>query len=384
MKSDLILHIGAHKTGTTTIQHALSQNRAALEARGLSYVTAGNRPQVHHLLGRVSGESMMRGHRLAAPEELSRILHAAPTDRVLMSSENFSFFFDEKEIRELARHLRKHFRRVRILTYLRRQDSHAVSHHQEGSKPLRKAERDVFGNGLAPLPEHPMMDHYLDYGRRIGNWMNVFGDENVEIRVFERNRLIAGDAWTDFLNAIDIEPNGLIPAEQRNQSQGLTKTRVGHLMNAKDMPADLHRLVSAVLPDDARMTPGRHEAMAFYARYRSGNVALNARMGAIGGDDIFDDDFASYPETALANWSEEAATGAIEALLDVIRQLTEATSADTLRDTALLAERQGLDALALSLMSAAALQRPNGPLINNKLRELRERIGTDPKTPGHT
>src|ERR687890_430374 len=41
-----LLHIGPHKTGTTTVQAAFHQNRAALAAQGVHYAGSTGHPRV--------------------------------------------------------------------------------------------------------------------------------------------------------------------------------------------------------------------------------------------------------------------------------------------------------------------------------------------------
>lgn len=45
--SKVVLHIGTEKTGTTSIQHFMSQNRQALLAKGIVYPNLGSRKDAH-------------------------------------------------------------------------------------------------------------------------------------------------------------------------------------------------------------------------------------------------------------------------------------------------------------------------------------------------
>ena len=124
----LYLHIGSHKTGSTSIQQALSINARALAGQGLSFFRENRRrpgqqaAQAHSWLQFVTpGQLLPEGMRLADPAEFAGRLAASEGD-LIVSSENFSFFFQPAAIAELAQTLRTVFAEIRIICYLRRQD----------------------------------------------------------------------------------------------------------------------------------------------------------------------------------------------------------------------------------------------------------------------
>ena len=47
----IFLHVGTHKTGTTSIQHFLARNRYELQERGFSYPDIHMLEDAHHCLG---------------------------------------------------------------------------------------------------------------------------------------------------------------------------------------------------------------------------------------------------------------------------------------------------------------------------------------------
>lgn len=379
-RKELVLHIGAHKTGTTTIQMALFQNQDALNAQGVTYVRTGHLPNLHSVLGfaRDDFEFVPDGFALLDPDTFREALSAATTDRVIASSENFSFFTDPARIDELAEVVEPLFSKIKIVTYLRRQDSHVVSHHQEGAKPNRLAEERLFGYDTTAMPHSARnLDLYLDYETRIGRWMDRFGDENVEVRIFDRAKLAGRDVWPDFLETVGLDSTGMRAIEEQNTSFGLSKSKVGHLMNQRGLRTSLKHDVLEAVPDDSRQLPSRQEAEAFYEKYRDGNIALKRRMGATDGSDLFQVDFSSYSDEPRELWSEDQANAAIGGLLDALNtQDRQSPGADRMRDLALNAEAAGELELALKLMEVAAWLRPEGPLINQKLEEYRAALAT--------
>lgn len=383
-KNRLILHIGSHKTGTTSIQGWLHDKRHDLESHGVSFVTAPPEAHLHRVLGFVDPSSLVPGGmHVIDPDGLAESFANAACATVVASSENFSFFFEKRSIEALRDITETHFEQVVIVTYLRRQESHAVSHHQEGAKPLRRAEEQLFGFAPTALPDmSPDLDLYLDYEQRIGMWIDVFGRENVIVRPFDRARMAGGDVQQDFAEIAKLDGVGLEQRDDLNTSLGLSGATVGHMMNARPLSSPLKARILARLPDDPPLLPSQAEACAFYARYKQGNIRLNARLGNTAGEDFFSDDFSWYPEVADASWPRETALEVIGTLLDQLAAYDDLVDADTMRDAALLAHKAGNGGKALRLMTMAATLRPEGEFIQRKRAEFEALYGSaDAKGP---
>ncbi|MBI1172181.1 hypothetical protein GC209_12330 [bacterium] len=172
----LTLHIGSHKTGTSTLQVTFRDNEAALLARGLAVARVPPWEHVHpYLVFTNPARIFPEGYHLTDPEAFAAFLADRPADHVFASSENFSFFFRQGAIDDLARALKRRFDRIRIVVYLRRQDRHAVSHHQEGARADRPPEGQLWGHALTALPEPaPIQRLYLDYDQRLSMWESAF------------------------------------------------------------------------------------------------------------------------------------------------------------------------------------------------------------------
>lgn len=378
----LFLHIGSHKTGTTAVQQGLQQNRILLQALGITYVGTGPIPHIHSAIGAVTPASFLpNGYQVRDPADLATRLAAATTETVVASSENFSFFFDKAAITALADALRPHFNDIRIVCYLRRQDRHAVSHHQEGAKPNRQAEGALWGHAPTALPEYSTAhDLYLDYNRRLGLWADVFGDAAMIIRVYDRNLLKRRDILADFLDILDLDITGLLPIGDRNASLGAAQTKVGHLMNSLEVRAKTADAILARIEGEGRLLPSRTEACTFLSRYVDGNRLLNQRFRITSDPDLFNDDFADYPETPHSDWTEDRANAA---LLATIQHQVEASApppgptADDLR-TAAVALRNAHPDMALRLINAAFALRPTGSAILRIKAELEAQVSKTP------
>lgn len=376
----LFLHIGSHKTGTTTVQDTLHANMAVLAERGLAVAEGPSMPNLHQYVEYANPAAILPGgYKTHEPVKFAKLLASEKSDQVFGSSENFSFFFQQAAVDALAAVLKARFDEIRIIAYLRRQDRHAISHHQEGARPNRKPEGLLWGHSLSALPEPaPQQRLYLDYDRRIGLWENAFGRDALRIRVFDRALLQDGDVVPDILALMGIDPAGLVRVPDSNLSLDRLMATVGHLANqALDDSAVTRKLLRALPQHEDRMAPSAAEAEAFLAPYREGNRRLNQRLKITDLPDLFPGDFSDYPEVASQELSHAEA---IEGLRGVIAALgpgwavLQSLTANDLR-LAAAALQQNAPESALRLIQSAAVLRPTGPAIVKLLGELEVRLG---------
>ena len=376
----LYIHIGCHKTGTTSIQQTLSQNEKALETYGIryycsNYFTQDNKPpNLHSWLCFDRKKSLIpKGQNIREPEKLAQKLAGLGTD-VIVSSENFSFVFQIAELERLQQALSKYFPHIKVICYIRRQDQHLVSHHQEGSKLKRRSEYDLFGHSGRALPEYESRHTlYLDYHQRLSMWADAFGDENMVIRVFEREKLKGGDVVKDFFGIIGVREYDEVG--KYNKSRGFHKTKLGHIINNSNVnhKVVLSRILMPNLENDSPMLPSRSEAMTYYSHYIASNKALNERFNVSGYGPIFSDDFDIYPELPADCWSEESANELITEIVEIVDTVYGDLNAKTLVDAALLFEDTDIQT-SLKLMNIAHKLRPQGKRIVNKLEQYRKII----------
>lgn len=368
MPRRLTLHIGSHKTGTTSIQRFMQANGAELATRGMAYVS-GRNSSVSEFVGPEETGFLPQGCRLRNEIEFYALLDAAPSDHIVASSESFSYFFHPGPIEALASGLAQRVDEVRVLVYLRRQDRHVVSHHQEGAKPHAFGPaRSLWGNGLGALPApDPRHALYIDYDHRLGLWADVFGSAAIQARVFDRDSLHHGDVVQDALHALGVAPEGLAPIPDQNTSLGARQAWLGHLMNGAGASASAIGQVLRAMEGGPRSLPARAEAEAFYAPWREGNQRLNKRFGINARPDLFNDDFSDYPESATPVWDLAAA----EAVLgELLRHGTlQGFSADDLRDAATSVRKTNPE-LALRFAKAALALRPSGKGIQSLVQSL--------------
>ncbi|SFJ62593.1 hypothetical protein [Celeribacter neptunius] len=191
----LILHIGTHKTGTTTIQRGLSRNRELLEERGVFYPSYDliGLPNHYAHLGIVNAFSkahrqMTRDHAIRFFGEVSK--RAADYDVTIISAEPFfrhvGLGSDGKLRRtpgkpesywparlDYIRDVRAHFpfENVEIAMVVRRQVEYGVSLYQEHVKSNR------YGVDFTGFREN--FWYRFDYLRQARAWAEVFDKMHV-------------------------------------------------------------------------------------------------------------------------------------------------------------------------------------------------------------
>ncbi len=194
--AELWLHVGVHKTATTTLQALCAHNRDWLQRRGIVY------PRMRvGVLQRVSINHRAWASRLLSPQMESAVGYfrqvVPPGERILLSAEGLSLVPTRKgsaaRAECLARCLDGYD--VTVLLYVRRQDEWYESMHNERVKTsgeTRSLEQYV-ALGLAR--------RYADYLWQWRFWQR-FG--RVRVRVFEPAALREGDVVADFLAELGI------------------------------------------------------------------------------------------------------------------------------------------------------------------------------------
>jgi|GEM_PF-3576397 len=126
--ADLILHVGLHRTGSTSVQHALTASREKLRSIGVLYPHAGSIEVAHHGLSFALGEKTNSPWGPLPPldqllSELQTEINASRCHTVLISSEDFRALCYEKKpaVVERTRQFLALFSHVRIICFLRHQ-----------------------------------------------------------------------------------------------------------------------------------------------------------------------------------------------------------------------------------------------------------------------
>jgi hypothetical protein len=341
----LFLHIGSHKTGTTAIQNALFSNRENIAQSG---VKVFNRGLNGHALPHANGTDWIplnykirNGHpsKILASLIDTKLLfkYLADCDRdVIFSAESLSWLDSADEIHELKEEAQKYFDRVIIIVYVRRQDRQVISHHNQGSKYKFTPASIYYGSSNRSIPiNEDNYYEYLDYNRKITLWADAFGDENIRVRVFERDFLFGNDVVEDFFNLIGIPYDN--KEGDTNLSTGFEAAKIGHLVN-EHLCLKMGRMIKRSSDHRGKLMPSRAAAESFYSIYAESNRKLNQRFNISPLIDIFNGDFSDYPTEAQDLWSEDTANQAISNILKTFDRAYGHLTIKKLKAIALLVE----------------------------------------------
>jgi hypothetical protein len=204
-------------------------------------------------------------------------------------------------------------------------------------------------------------------------WGDVFGDQHIIIKVYDRNLLREGDVVADFFHVLGID--SYRKARDRNVSVGFRDAKLGHLINGAELKGKqaLVHALEAGGRDQEKMLPARAEARAYYERFLESNRRLNARFGVSAAESLFEEDFSDYPEEPKDVWTEESANSALVQLLHAFEATRPERMIEELREIAIAVGDSRPD-LAIRLLQLALKIRPEGPLIKRKLAEFAERV----------
>ena len=237
-KLRVIIHIGTEKTGSTSIQHFLMQNRAYWYDTGFLVSEAAGRPSSIRLLAycledRKSHRFFKRKRCYADPkgravfrrelrEQLIQELSQAPNplEALLFSCEHFhsriSTVAEIERLRDLLVSVCEELGYepiFEIIVYLRPQfelvESRYHTHLMSGGTLTFKKFRSNCHLG----------NDYYNYEVLLRRWRKVFGVTAVHPRQFGKPLLFGGDVRTDFVTYLQLPTAGLADfSESLNQS----------------------------------------------------------------------------------------------------------------------------------------------------------------------
>jgi len=181
-ETDLVLHIGLHKTATTYTQGLLAASRDRLLEQGVLYPTTGlvDKDGVGTRAGAGSGQAHFsrRGRQKALKDQLLAELPAGAST-VLISSEEFTRGAPTPAPARLAARF-SGFRSLRVILVLRRQDDWIESYYKQVVDQFNNYETRSFedyvrekGMGL------------LDFHDRFGVWRDLVGPEHFHVLSYD-------------------------------------------------------------------------------------------------------------------------------------------------------------------------------------------------------
>lgn len=209
---EIVIHIGAHKTGTTSLQSCFDDNAHALQNAGVLYPRSN---WYHHSQHRLA--FAMKGMRdpktgkipdLAGEiAALNAAMAAGGCEKVFISSEEF-FSCPAEAIAALKDGLKVD--NVRIVATLRRPDTLLVSmYNQKVKQPGNR-----FARGIKAFVQDPLLlDRDMDFLGCMTPWIDTFGAPNVTVLFYEN-----GSSITQMLGVLGLPEDTLPLPDRLNES----------------------------------------------------------------------------------------------------------------------------------------------------------------------
>lgn len=194
------LHIGTPKTGTTSIQYFLYKERDSLLNQGYLYPLAGlflnaPVPAMRYNHGRLVS-SIRKTKNIDIWEEMQREISNFNPKSVIISSETFGTPLSFEDILLLKQYLGNYD--VKILIYFRRQDTYFISFYCQFIK------MGWFGNDF--MQWFLTYKEYGDYYQLLEPWKENFGQENIIVKIYEKEQLGNGIV-DDFCRSVGLSLN---------------------------------------------------------------------------------------------------------------------------------------------------------------------------------
>ncbi|MBK0399009.1 hypothetical protein H0I76_07395 [Limibaculum sp. M0105] len=208
----VFVHVGMMKTGTTAIQHMLSENREALLRNRLRFpIAPGYRAHLDLVLYAMNDERMGAHHRqkgLKDKEDLRRwrTIFEDHLARELGACDESIIFSDERlaslitkpeETLRLREFLSRLSDEIKIIIYIRDQISAIESFY---STEIRAGET----HPLTPIKKERYFNRF-EYNKIIERWADRFGSGSIILKEFSPESLLGGDVCRDFLSILGAQ-----------------------------------------------------------------------------------------------------------------------------------------------------------------------------------
>lgn len=220
----LYLHIGRHKSGTSSLQEYLTHYRADLATMGLCYPVTGTDGHVaHHSIASVCHQKSSSQNSMQAQFQLECL----PSQKIIVSSEAFQNITNDSRLREFFGRSPAQSAWSRALyrnksTTASAYDIHTICYLRElleyaSSSYAQRVQNAVYAGTFSDYCQ----SHFgkLSLIRFSKFWQN-FSDVTT-FRLFEREKLAGKDIVVDFFEVIGLPlPGALIPAEANPSISG--------------------------------------------------------------------------------------------------------------------------------------------------------------------
>jgi hypothetical protein len=312
MKATIYIHVGMHKTGTSSIQSAFFRNQRRLLSHDINYLSIDenhswalfslfcDQPHLYYLNRReaIDTEEKAAAHNGAIDAALGRELQHNTCSRFVVSGEAL-FRLTPAGIARLKQRFEPFAERFKIIVYVREPYSFINSAFQEGVRAGFTFDHMIH---TVALPRY----------RRIRLFIDAFGRSAVDVRVFDRTRLVGGDLIADFIAAVDAPAQlaDFLAGARTNEALSHEAALILNEINKQypqSEPAQMNLQRDPRLPDLLRAVPGQpfHCPHAAFVRARPKIVRELEWLNALLGERVFSDECPATSDDLAPDWSDD-------------------------------------------------------------------------------
>lgn len=202
---DLIIHMGVHRTGTTTLQSVLKKNKGILRSHGILY------PSLFGLPDHVKIPWWIKSGKVKFEEIVTSIKKQEEvfTETIILSAEDFCILDDFSFLNEL-----KLSYNVKVVLYLKEQSSWLESWYNQHikwpwSNKFSTATPEFFLDNIEDF-------NWIDYQLLINRILNNLDKDKLHLRVVQSGEV--KDTTRDFMDFVGLCTARLHPYTHSNES----------------------------------------------------------------------------------------------------------------------------------------------------------------------
>ncbi len=399
-----VIHIGTEKTGSTSIQSFLLENRQALIQEGFyypkslgllghrkvsAYCLENNQQDDYFKLKNLTSLEKIEQFKAQLKSDLNKEMKAIPSNihTVIFSSEHLhSRLKSSSEVQNLHDLLSHYFESFEIICYLREQLDTCISFY---STTLKSGNPTSFENHLKGCrPE----SHYYNYFNLLSLWEGCFGHNAIQPSIFEEKEFINNDLLDDFMSKLNVSLIGKLEKPNQNFNTSLSHTGQHVLLSVNQAfpevanPLNYNNTIRSKCNDiisknlKGKMAfPSHEQCKTILDSFKESNQQLLERYFP-NRKKLFE--HPNPIEETTPQLDEPLQSTLVELFTTIQEECSSSflkpKNAMIFKEAALSMEKSNLK-MALFLMKLAHSLKPNGPLINKKIKEYQSKMNTKRK-----